>query len=71
MTPFMINTAAAPISSTSSMGLLQSCFATLREWKMRAESRTALTKMSDAQLRDCGVIRADIDAIAAKPFWKA
>lgn len=42
-------------------------------WLMlqRARQRRQLATLSDAQLDDIGISRAEADAEAAKPFWVA
>jgi uncharacterized protein YjiS (DUF1127 family) len=40
-------------------------------WYQRARQRRQLAQLSDAQLDDIGVNRAEARAEAAKPFWCA
>lgn len=41
------------------------------EWRRRARGRAALAQMSDRDLLDIGVTRADVARESAKPFWRA
>jgi uncharacterized protein YjiS (DUF1127 family) len=41
------------------------------EWLRRARSRAELAQMSDRDLRDIGVTRAEVAHESAKPFWRA
>ncbi len=43
---------------------------TLRLWSQRAAERHQLWDLSDSDLRDMGVSRADAVAEASKPFWR-
>ncbi len=45
-------------------------FDTLFDWMQRHQSRRALASMTDFQLHDVGLTRADIHREAGKPFWK-
>jgi len=45
-------------------------FDTLLDWMERYRSRRALSAMTDAQLSDVGLSRADIHREADKPFWR-
>jgi uncharacterized protein YjiS (DUF1127 family) len=40
-------------------------------WQERAAERHALRQLDDRMLKDIGLSRANIDAEAAKPFWRA
>jgi len=44
--------------------------ATLMAWLDRARERRALLSLSDLQLRDIGVSRAEADGEGGKPFWQ-
>ena len=37
-----------------------------RRWRIRAE----LQALNEAQLRDAGLTRAQIEAVLARPFWR-
>jgi uncharacterized protein YjiS (DUF1127 family) len=41
------------------------------EWHRRARSRAVLAQMSDRDLRDIGITRAEVARESAKPFWRA
>jgi uncharacterized protein YjiS (DUF1127 family) len=41
------------------------------EWRHRARGRTVLAQMSDRDLRDIGITRAEAAHESAKPFWRA
>lgn len=43
----------------------------LVQWHNRARQRAVLRTLSDHQLHDIGVSRADACREAAKPFWRA
>lgn len=43
----------------------------IRLWLFRHRSRAELRALSAGQLEDIGLTRAQADAEAAKPFWKA
>jgi uncharacterized protein YjiS (DUF1127 family) len=42
----------------------------LMVWHERARQRHQLRSLSDQMLRDIGLGRADVEAEAAKPFWR-
>ncbi len=50
--------------------LLVRTFDTLFAWLERAGSRRSLASMSDFQLKDVGLSRADIQGEVDKPFWR-
>lgn len=45
-------------------------FATLCEWQQRAEMRQRMLRLDDNILDDIGLSREQVEAEAAKPFWK-
>jgi uncharacterized protein YjiS (DUF1127 family) len=45
-------------------------FDRLAEWQRRAAQRRALVALSDYELKDIGISRADAASEAAKPFWR-
>lgn len=51
--------------------LLGLCFETLLTWQDRARSRHHLRSLGDEHLKDIGLSRADVEAEAGKPFWRA
>jgi uncharacterized protein YjiS (DUF1127 family) len=42
-----------------------------REWRRRARTRNELITLSDSDLRDIRWTRAEVEAEARKPFWRA
>lgn len=44
---------------------------TLRTWRRRIRERRALATLSEHDLRDARLTRADAQAEIAKPFWRA
>jgi len=44
--------------------------AMLAEWRRRARARAELGRMSDRELRDLGVTRAEAEREALRPFWR-
>jgi uncharacterized protein YjiS (DUF1127 family) len=40
-------------------------------WAGRAAERRRLSELDDHLLRDIGLNRADVEAVATKPFWRA
>ncbi len=45
--------------------MLTNFFDSVRRWRSRGAIRNQLAGLSDAQLRDIGITRADIDSVAA------
>ena len=45
--------------------MLTNFFNSVRRWRSRDAIRDQLAGLSDAQLRDIGITRADIDSVAA------
>ena len=41
------------------------------EWRRCARSRAELARMSDHDLRDIGITRAEVAHESAKPIWRA
>jgi len=60
---------SAPIG-TDQGGLVARLFETLIRWQERASERHHLAQLSDRNLRDIGLSRADADLEADKPFWR-
>ena len=52
-------------------GIIARSGALLGLWAERMRERTQLTRLSDRDLRDIGLSRADVDRLIAKPFWRA
>lgn len=46
-------------------------FDRLLDWLERAQHRQALAGLTDVELKDIGLSRADVEAEANKPFWRA
>jgi uncharacterized protein YjiS (DUF1127 family) len=44
---------------------------TVQLWRRRARDRRTLQSLDDQLLRDIGLSRADVEAEARKPFWRA
>jgi uncharacterized protein YjiS (DUF1127 family) len=63
-----------PLREASDHRASRSCATTLlilaERWADRAAKRRILAGMSDAQLKDIGVSRADAHAESRKPFWR-
>jgi uncharacterized protein YjiS (DUF1127 family) len=45
-------------------------FDRLAEWQQRVRQRRELRQMSDRELKDIGLSRADAEREAAKPGWR-
>lgn len=43
----------------------------IRQWRRRSRERFELMHMTELDLADIGVSRADAETEAAKPFWRA
>jgi uncharacterized protein YjiS (DUF1127 family) len=43
----------------------------VREWRRRVRTRNELMMLSDNDLRDIRWTRAEVEAEARKPFWRA
>ncbi|MGB5466844.1 MAG: DUF1127 domain-containing protein [Sedimenticolaceae bacterium] len=56
--------ASLPISMAQVLALAGS-------WNQRARQRRQLAELSDRQLADIGISRAEASAEAGKPFWQA
>ena len=50
--------------------LILRSFDALLTWLERAGSRRSLASMSDFQLKDVGLSRADVQGEIDKPFWR-
>jgi uncharacterized protein YjiS (DUF1127 family) len=51
---------------TSAVAVVEGALA----WFERARQRRHLSELSDHMLKDIGLSRADVEAEAAKPFWR-
>lgn len=43
----------------------------LREWRYRIRERQGMAHLTERDLRDARLTRADVQAEIAKPFWRA
>jgi uncharacterized protein YjiS (DUF1127 family) len=59
------------VASGRSTGVLVRAADTLLGWIQRDRDRRALHHLDDRLLRDIGVTRVELEAEAAKPFWRA
>lgn len=50
--------------------LARAAVAAVLTWRRRARERDLLSRMSDRELEDIGIARADADREATKPFWR-
>ena len=64
---------AVPHSSFSARlgDLLGMALALPRLWARRRHDRRDLLRLDDHMLRDIGVDRTRVDAMASRPFWRA
>lgn len=62
---------SAPASWAAAGAALGGIVTTLMVWYDRARERRALLGLSDPQLRDIGISRADAGGEGDKPFWRA
>ena len=51
--------------------ILDRLFAAPFVWAERAAERRHLSELDDHLLSDIGLSRADIEAVSARPFWRA
>ena len=51
--------------------MLSAALATSRLWMRRRHDRRALLQLDNHMLRDIGFDRAQADAMASRPFWRA
>ena len=59
-----------PHSRSAWRARLTEAFDLLLTWYERARQRRELQGLSDHMLHDMGIGRADVEAEAAKPFWR-
>ena len=50
--------------------VLFALFDRLAEWQQRARQRRELGQMTDREIKDIGLSRADAEREASKPFWR-
>ena len=53
------------------INLMKAIFDGLRDWLRRSNERYALSQLSERQLHDIGLDRAQVLSEATKPFWRA
>jgi uncharacterized protein YjiS (DUF1127 family) len=73
MTTRIAHAVATPHSTLAARfgALLSQAMAIPRLWARRRHDRRALRQLDDHLLRDIGVDRVEVEAIAARPFWRA
>ena len=52
-------------------GRLAGAYEQILSWLERARQRRQLAQLGDHMLKDIGLSRADVEAEASKPFWRA
>ena len=62
---------ARPSFSARLGDVLSAALATSRLWMRRRHDRHALSQLDTHMLRDIGFDRAQVDEMAARPFWRA
>ncbi|MDP6346327.1 MAG: DUF1127 domain-containing protein [Alphaproteobacteria bacterium] len=67
----MFKIAYFPIREINFSGWLVRIAETVYQWQARAEQRYRLVEMSNHELNDIGLDRAQVLAEAGKPFWRA
>lgn len=67
-----------PSATPARAGFLRSAYAaaaaalgTLAVWRSRDRDRRRLLELDERMLRDIGLTRTDVLAVASKPFWQA
>jgi uncharacterized protein YjiS (DUF1127 family) len=70
MTSTTLHTVSPAAPSASTIGVLTRATDALLGWLQRDRDRRALQTLDDRLLRDIGVSRGDVEAEAAKPFWR-
>ena len=68
-TPIPSRSGSVTIADALAM-LRRKFFETIQEWRRRADSRRDLTRLSDRDLWDLRLTRADAEREANKPFWQ-
>lgn len=66
----MITTRTRPMISFCVTTMAAACLGRLLRMAELARQRRQLSALSDWQLRDLGLSRADVEAEASKPFWR-
>jgi uncharacterized protein YjiS (DUF1127 family) len=70
MTSSSLHTVSRAAPSASTIDVLTRATDALLGWLQRDRDRRALQTLDDRLLRDIGVSRGDVEAEAAKPFWR-
>jgi uncharacterized protein YjiS (DUF1127 family) len=70
MTSTTLHTVSRTAPSATTIGVLVRATDALLGWLQRDRDRRALQALDDRLLRDIGVSRGDVEAEAAKPFWR-
>ena len=69
--PVIRATRGPQLQAAKSSTWFETILDTLALWQHRANQRHHLKSIEDRYLTDMGITRADADAEARKPFWKA
>ena len=59
-----IDTQAVFVTAPRKTSFVVTLFATVQDWNAKRQTRAALSKLTDRELSDIGITRADIDTIA-------
>ena len=62
---------SGPASARPAKLSLSALWSLLMNWQQRISDREHLTRLTDRELADVGLTRADISAEIRKPFWLA
>ncbi|UWU88976.1 DUF1127 domain-containing protein [Bradyrhizobium sp. CB1015] len=54
-------------TTRSGVRLIKRCWSALIEWREREKLRSRLSDLSDAELRDIGITRGEVDYASAHP----
>lgn len=71
MTSTTFHTVSRAAPSATTIGVLIRATDALLGWLQRDRDRRALQALDDRLLRDIGISRGDVEAEAAKHFWRA
>ncbi|MBI3513458.1 MAG: DUF1127 domain-containing protein [Proteobacteria bacterium] len=70
--PALTRPLGAPARHVEAFGsLLHRVAVAAATWQRRSRERSRLAALTDRELRDIGITRADAAAVAHKPFWRA
>jgi len=70
MATTILYTASRAAPSATTIGILTRATDALLGWLQRDRDRRALQALDDRLLHDIGISRGDVEAEAAKPFWR-